>query len=488
MENINGDDLDDTGDLDLTAIYTDEDYTGDTVFQNQDEINDILKEREARISELLDHMDEVGGVNRAIAMEMENLEPGIVTRYRSLQSYTEDYSRTNYRETRISLEVLHVAAVAAIAVGVGVLLAAFIGWLLSTFFDDDSGGGGGGKEKKGKRTDERMREIGEAQAESEESFKKFIQLAKRAQGDLKKAMLAGIPEASRKELEAKSDAYEIYLNEHLYKQKLRESYCVYIHEMVDGKSSEHIKFLSELIKILPDWMKQLQEKQHALLELTKEGNKDEIKPEKYFVEIKLAGKTGDMVKSLLEEKLGYYKKICTKGDDQWYKDVKLKTGRAIGTADYLGHLFDQIDDSHRVTWENVKKEMGQYTESIKKANIEKERQAALTQAWRNLKYGYDGAIAGYRIFNQCQAASTKFADAISAAYDSQVKFVSGQCDIVINKGDNDADKKEAEEIKGLFSKVGSKIAGWMSNPFKKKKKKDGDNSTPPAAGATPPKA
>lgn len=480
-QNINGEPLDDTGDLDLTAIYTDEDYTGDTVFQNQDEIAEILKEREARISELLEHMDETGGVNRAIAMEMENLEPGIVTRYRSLNSYTEDYSRTNYRETRISLEVLHVAAVAAIAVGVGVLLAAFIGWMLSTFFDDDTGGGGGGKDKKGKKTDERLREIGEAQAESEEAFKKFIQLAKRAQGDLKKAMLAGMPEASRKELETKSDAYELYINNVLYKEKLSGVYCVYIHEMVDGKSGEHIKFLSELIKILPDWMKQLQEKQHTLLELTKEGNKDEIKPDKFFVEIKLAGKTGDVVKSLLDEKLGYYKKICMKGDDQWYKDVKLKTGRAIGTADYLGNLFDQIDDSHRVTWGNIEKEMKQYTDTIKKANIPKERQAALTQAWRNLKFGFDGAIAGYRIFNQCQTATTKFANALEIAYDHQVKFIEGQCDIVINKGDNDADKKEAEEVKGVLGKFKSMVAEWFSNPLRKKKDKGGKDKPAPAA-------
>ena len=476
MENINGDDLDDTGDLDLTAIYTDEDYTGDTVFQNQDEINDILKEREARISELLDHMDEVGGVNRAIAMEMENLEPGIVTRYRSLQSYTEDYSRTNYRETRISLEVLHVAAVAAIAVGVGVLLAAFIGWMLKTFFDDDSGGGGGGgKDKKGKQIDERLREIGEMQAASEESFKHFVELAKQAQGDLKKAMLDALPEDKKKDMKAVGDAYEKYLNENLYKAKLSGVYCVFIDELASGKQAEHIKFLSELIKILPEWLKQLQEKQHALLELTKEGNKDEIKPDKYFVEITLAGKKGDQVKSLIDERLAYYKKICQKGDDQWYASVKVKAGKVIGTSDWCGHLFDQINDAHRVGWAKVESEMKQYTETIKKANIDKERQGALTQAWRNLKFGYDGAIAGYRIFNQCQEAAKKFANALGGIEKDRMKFIESQCKIIVAKGDDDQ-KKRAEEIMTFYQKYLPTFSGWLGIG----KKPKADDSTPPA--------
>ena len=490
MENINGDDLDDTGDLDLTAIYTDEDYTGDTVFQNQDEINDILKEREARISELLDHMDEVGGVNRAIAMEMENLEPGVVTRYRSLQSYTEDYSRTNYRETRISLEVLHVAAVAAIAVGVGVLLAAFIGWLISTI-SDDAKGGGGGKDKEGKKIDERLREIGEFQAENEQNLKDFINMAKSAQGDLKKMMLDGMSEEKRKEFQANGNAYDKML-EGMYKDKLASKYTIFADELTNGKSGEHTKFLSELIKMMPVMAKQIREKQHELIELSKDGNKDEIKPDKYFIEFTFAGKTGDQARSLMDQKLEYYAKIChSPPDAQWYKSVTLKTGKAIGTSDFMGHLIDQIDDALIGEWETINKEMKGSADALKKANPEKERMAALTLAWSNLKRGYTGAYAGYRIFNHVKAAAEKYGDGTAAAYNEQLKFVYAQCGIILKGSEDEEQKSKIKAIMDIFGEKIGKSASWVSNMLRGGKKEGDDTAkpaTPPAAGATPPKA
>lgn len=484
-ENINGDNLDDTGDLDLTAIYTDEDYTGDTVFQDQDEIQAILKEREQRIGELLDHMDEVGGVNRTIAMEMENLEPGIITKYRPINSYTDDYSRTNYRETRVSLEVLHVVAVAAIAVGVGVLLAAFIGWLISTFSDDAKGGGGKGK--KGKKIDERMREIGEFQAENEQNLKDFIDVARSAQGNLKKMMLDGMSEEKRKEFQASGNAYDKML-EKMYKERLASKYTVLADELTNGKSGEHTKFLSELIKMMPVMAKQIREKQHELIELSRDGNKDEIKPDKYFLDFTFGGKSGDQARSLMDQKLEYYAKIChSPPDAQWYNEVKLKTGKAIGTADFMGHLIDQIDDTLIGEWEIINKEMKGSTEALKKANPEKERMAALTQAWKNLKMGYTGAYAGYRIFNHVKAAAEKFGDGTAAAYNDQLKFVYAQCGIILK---NSEDEEQKSKIKAIMDIIGEKIGkagGWLGSLLRGgKPTPEGGDSTKPAA--TPPAA
>jgi hypothetical protein len=383
----------------------------------------------------------------------------------------------------VSLEVLHIAAVAAIAVGVGVLLAAFIGWLLKTFFDEESSGGGGGdKDKKGKQMDERIRSIGEAQAEGEAAMKEFFAAAAQSQGDLKKAMLDSLSDEDKKDLQAHANNYDKWM-EAKFRKRLSKTYCVFVSEIADGKGAEHNKILSECIKVMPVFLKELQEKMHSLLEMTKEGNTDEVKPDTFFVEIQFAGKKSyQEIKSLLDQKMEYYLKItAVPPDAQWYASVKIQTGTAIATKDWFGHIFDQIDKAHLTSWENLRKDMDRYTDAIKKANIPKERQAALTQAWRNLKMGFDGAFITYRIFQQCQRATKNYANALKTAVEDQDKHVDKLCKHIETSGTDDQ-KEKVKPIRVHLSKVMPTFAGWgWLGKAAKEAVKPAEPATPPPA-------
>lgn len=471
--NLNGDVIvpEETEELNNDFVMdamTDDDYTGDTVMGTDVDVSAILIERERKISEMLRTMDEEGGVNIQIAVEMEQLHPGVISKYRPINSYTRDFSRTNYKETRVSLEMMHVAAIAAVAVGVGVLLAAFIGWLLNTFFPDE----GGGKGKKGKAIDDRLREIGEAQAEAEDLLKECITKAKSAQGKLKEEMLKTLPEKDREALRASGDAYEKYLRQTLYKDRMRSSYTVYVDEILGGKGGEHLKLITDLVKQFPSWVKQLDENQTKLLELSKDGNTDEVKPENFFVNVNVIGKKGQEVKALLEQKAELYKKICSRADDEWWGKVEVKAGKVIGTSDFMGNQFDLIDDGQKVAWERIKKTMNSNMDAMKKANPVKERQTALKTSWMNMKYGFNDIINGYRIINHCRENAARLADDLSKAHLAQLKFIEAISKKGMEHAESQADKDAYKEINTKAGGGLGKLGGWVSALFGKKAKAD----------------
>lgn len=461
----------------VMEVMTDEDATGDTVLGTDIDVSAILIERERKIAEMLQTMDEQGGVNMQIAVEMEQLHPGVISKYRPINSYTRDFSRTNYKETRISLEVMHVAAIAAVAVGVGVLLAAFIGWLLNTFFPEE-GGGGGGKGKKGKAIDDRLREIGEAQAEAEELLKECIQKAKSAQGKLKEEMLKTLPEKDREALRASGDAYEKYLRQTLYKDRLRSSYTVYVDEVLGGKGGEHLKLITDLVKQFPSWVKQLDENQTKLLEMSKDGNTEEVKPEDFFVNVNVLGKKGQEVKALLEQKAEQYKKICSRADDEWWGKVEVKSGKVLGTSDFMGNQFDTIDDSQKMAWERIKKTMNSNMDAMKKANPVKERQTALKTSWLNMKYGFNDIINGYRIINHCRENAARLADDLSKAHTAQLKFIEAISKKGMEHAESQADKDAYKEMNGKAGGGLSKLSSWASALFGKKAKAEDSKDRP----------
>lgn len=120
----------------------------------------LLEEKSMEVDSLLGTSLANGGVCKQVAVDMESLrEPDAVRRV-SLASYTDDWSRTNYTVTVEELQDMSQGAKVAIAVGVGLLVAKMVHWIIKSFFgDDDSDGGGGGGGGGGKKHEKRLKEI-----------------------------------------------------------------------------------------------------------------------------------------------------------------------------------------------------------------------------------------------------------------------------------------------------------------------------------------
>ncbi len=139
----------------------------------------LLEEKSMEVDSLLGTSLANGGVCKQVAVDMESLrEPDAVRRV-SLASYTDDWSRTNYTVTVEELQDMSQGAKVAIAVGVGLLVAKMVHWIIKSFFggDDDSdggGGGGGGKkqEKRLKALRETNQKISNATADMIRDFEK----------------------------------------------------------------------------------------------------------------------------------------------------------------------------------------------------------------------------------------------------------------------------------------------------------------------------
>lgn len=129
-------------------------YTDDLDISMDEEALALLNEQSMEVDGLLETAIQNGGVCRQTVIDMESIQPGVLTTRVPLNRFTEDWSRTNYTVTTEALEDMSQGAKIAIAIGVGALVAKIVHWIIKSFFGEDSdsgGGGGGGGAKQEKR-------------------------------------------------------------------------------------------------------------------------------------------------------------------------------------------------------------------------------------------------------------------------------------------------------------------------------------------------
>ena len=136
-------------------------YTDDLDISMDEEALALLNEQSMEVDGLLETAIQNGGVCRQTVIDMESIQPGVLTTRVPLNRFTEDWSRTNYTVTTEALEDMSQGAKIAIALGVGVLVAKIVHWIIKSFFGEDSDSGGGGGGGGGKKQEKRLKEIRE---------------------------------------------------------------------------------------------------------------------------------------------------------------------------------------------------------------------------------------------------------------------------------------------------------------------------------------
>ena len=154
-------------------------YDDDIDISMDEEALALLNEQSMEVDGLLETAIQNGGVCRQTVIDMESIQPGVLTTRVPLNRFTEDWSRTNYTVTTEALEDMSQGAKIAIAIGVGALVAKMVHWIIKSFFggDDESGGGGGGgggakQEKRLKALRETNQKISNATADMIRDFEK----------------------------------------------------------------------------------------------------------------------------------------------------------------------------------------------------------------------------------------------------------------------------------------------------------------------------
>lgn len=99
------------------------------------------------IQQVADEMTYVGGVKQANVVALESYMPGIITNQRPLKTFTEDYSRNNFKVAMENIEAAKPFLIGGLIAAVGYLLYKVIKWVIG-FFKKGSGGDGGGGDNK----------------------------------------------------------------------------------------------------------------------------------------------------------------------------------------------------------------------------------------------------------------------------------------------------------------------------------------------------
>lgn len=101
-----------------------------------------------------------GGVSKQTAIDLESISPGVITNRRQLNSYTRDFTLTNFKATMEDAEQMRKGLIYAGIAALALILAKILSWIFGAFGGDSGGGGGGGgggKSKKGPQDEATIR-------------------------------------------------------------------------------------------------------------------------------------------------------------------------------------------------------------------------------------------------------------------------------------------------------------------------------------------
>lgn len=427
----------------------DESYLGDLEISMDDAELDKLTEEDKEIDNLIQTAEEAGGINKQLVVDMESLRPNIITSKVPLNSFTEDFSRTNYKVTMEALEDMSDKAKLGIAIGVGVFVASLVGWIISKFFgdDDDSSGGGGGGGGGGSRD----KDITKRQAETAatEATLKGIQVdiiqQQKSQEAAYKAMveksgwekLVGQIDASN--VTKKGQSVDDGLNA-IYETHLRKHYSTFIDELINSPSV-HLTLAHHIVSKVPTWTNELAGKQNQLTQGKIEG----LKPEDFRMKVTLpgGGSLGD-VEAI---------KMATiyKEKSQPNKDLKFPDFSKIEKANFMEDIIQKMPENQEALLKEMKKELDSFVNSLKG---DTELSTKLAPYFTQMRASYVEIGACYQILVKMVDGPDKLLIDLRKAQEQRVAFLERVCNNMASVSE-EAEKstwtKFKDSLKGIFS-------------------------------------
>lgn len=110
-----------------------------------------LDEQARDLESLMATAIQYGGVSKQTAIDLESISPGVITNRRQLNSYTRDFTLTNFKATMEDAEQMRKGLMYAGIAALALILAKILSWIFGAFGGDSGGGGGGGGGGKSKR-------------------------------------------------------------------------------------------------------------------------------------------------------------------------------------------------------------------------------------------------------------------------------------------------------------------------------------------------
>ena len=120
-----------------------------------------LDEQARDLESLMATAIQYGGVSKQTAIDLESISPGVVTNRRQLNSYTRDFTLTNFKATMEDAEQMRKGLLYAGIAALALIVAKILSWVFGSFGGDSGGGGGGGggggKSKRGPQDEATIR-------------------------------------------------------------------------------------------------------------------------------------------------------------------------------------------------------------------------------------------------------------------------------------------------------------------------------------------
>lgn len=131
-------------------------YDSINIAEEEEQLRQI-DESVIELNSIIEEMDLRGGVSKQTAIDLESLQPGLISNKRPINSYTRDYTRTNFKATLEDAETMRKGLFYAGIAALAMLFIKILSWIFGGSSDSGSGGGGGGGGGKNKEQIDKIR-------------------------------------------------------------------------------------------------------------------------------------------------------------------------------------------------------------------------------------------------------------------------------------------------------------------------------------------
>lgn len=387
---------------------------------------------------IINEMHENGGVNRDIALSIEAMQPGAISSRVPINSYTRDYTRTNYQvTTEIIAEMGAVASVGILVAGavIAVMLGA---WIYKTFFGDKEKGSGAGRDH-----------AIQTAMENNKEFKKDVETAAKLLARHKK----DITDKEKQEMidQCAEDMYEgIWKNQ----------YSMLIEELGTGKGN-HLALVNEIVSKLPGWMDQLEKAQIELLGRVHSGKAEGLNAADYSVNIEVAGIKKDEIDGRLPELKAKYSKLAAPDPN-----LKPKRDTDFSRSVGIGAAIDKLSESDVQKFQKFAEEAKKEADSMKSdKEVANKWNTAADTAQKLLRERIRRIADLWSILGMIQKAHNVIAETMANKTMSRMEGISA----ALEKVSKDLDGSELEQATGLLAKIKTalgKSTKWVASANK----------------------
>lgn len=374
------------------------------------------------VNRIVDEIRENQGVNRDIALSIEAVQPGSISGRVPINSFTRDYTRTNYQVTTEVIAEMSGVAMVGVAVAAAVVAVMLGAWIYKTFFGGKEKGSGGARDK-----------AIQSAMENNKEFKKDVEAAAKILAKHKK----DITEKEKQELIDQCA-------ENMYKGIWKNKYSELIEELGEGKGN-HLALVNEIVSKLPGWMDQLEKAEEGLLGKVHSGKAEGINAADYSITIEVNGINKNEIDGKLPALKDAYSKKATPDPNRTPK-TDIDFSRAVG----IGAAIDKL------TEEDVKK-FQEFAEKAKKIAEGMKTDQEEAKKWNDAAFSAQKLIRErvkrigelWSILGMIQKAHTAIAEAMCNQTASRVEGITS----MLEKASKDLEGSELEQATSLVARL-----------------------------------